>query len=121
MPLSRMKVYYEISCLLVSDYFFMRTEMKPLARLHLGPHRVIISPKFSCSFEQKIPTTGNIPTCVWHMQHLKCYQKNEHDSIQPTNNEKKHRIFTNIQGLLTTLVVLGPLTAGQTPKPQWPY
>ena len=103
-----MKVYYEISCLLVSDYFFMRTEMKPLARLHLGPHRVIISPKFSCSFEQKIPTTGNIPTCVWHMQHLKCYQKNEHDSIQPTNNEKKTPNFYKHSGFANHTGCVGP-------------
>lgn len=81
-----MKVYYEISCLLVSYYFFMKTEMKHLVRLHLGPHRVKISPKCSCSFEQKSPQRETSQHVSGICNTLSAIKKM--NMIEPTNNEK---------------------------------
>lgn len=94
--LSRMKVYYEISRLLVSYYFFMRTEMKHAVRLHLGPHRVIISPKFSCSFWQKFPPRETSQHVCGICNTLSAIK--QMNMIQPTNNEQKTPNFYKHSG-----------------------
>ena len=79
--------------------FFMKTEMKHLIGLHSGPHRVIISAKFSCTFEQKSPqreTSQHVCVCVAYATPE--VLSKEMNMIQPTNNEKKTPNFYKHSG-----------------------